>query len=131
MRGNPGNEVLDTTVTTRYTQTLHLFLLHMYSYYSTFIVAILLDFANAILYFAYCQYSEQLASYASEFVSIRVLYPVLKSIVQCTVYTIMHAFHCFCQRKTLYCTLIVYITEFSLKLGGGPNALLAPSTFLG
>ena len=52
MRGKPENEVLNTTVTN--TQTLHLFLLHMYSYYSTFIVA--------ILYFAYCQYSEQLES---------------------------------------------------------------------
>ena len=39
MRGKPGNEVTNTTVTN--TQTLHLFLLHMYSYYSTFIVAIL------------------------------------------------------------------------------------------
>ena len=29
------------------------------------------DLANAILYFAYCKYSEQLASHASEFVSIR------------------------------------------------------------
>ena len=40
MRGKPGNDVLNTTVTN--TQTLYLFLLHtsMYSYYSTFIVAI-------------------------------------------------------------------------------------------
>ena len=30
------------------------------------------DFANAILYFAYCLYSEQLASHSSKFVSIRV-----------------------------------------------------------
>ena len=57
MRGKPGNEVLNTTVTN--TQTLHLFLLHMYSYYSTFIVAILLDMTSQMLYctFAYCQYS--------------------------------------------------------------------------
>ena len=41
MHGKPGNEVLNTTVTN--TQILHLFLLHMYSYYSTFIVTILLD----------------------------------------------------------------------------------------
>ena len=54
MRGNPGNEVLSTTVTN--TQTLHLFLLHMYS---SFIVTILLDMTshNAILYFAHFQYS--------------------------------------------------------------------------
>ena len=49
MLGKPGNEVLNTTVTN--TQTLHLFLLHMYS---SFIVAILLDM---ILYFAHFQYS--------------------------------------------------------------------------
>ena len=55
----------------------------MYSYYSTFIVAYTYlriaryDFANAILYFAYCKYSEQLASNASEFVSIRVYCSIL------------------------------------------------------
>ena len=74
MRGKPGNEVLNTTVTN--TETLYLFLLHMYSYYSTFIVAYTriarYDFANAILYFAYCKYSKQLASHASEFVNILV-----------------------------------------------------------
>ena len=44
-------------------------------------------------------------------------------------YTTMHAFHWFFQRKPLY---IVYITEFSLKFGGGgANALLDPSTFFG
>ena len=48
MRGKQGNEVLNTTVTN--TQTLHLFLLHMYSYYSTFIVAILLDITLQMLY---------------------------------------------------------------------------------
>ena len=73
MRGKPGNEVLNTTVTN--TQTLYLFL-HMYSYYSTFIVAYTriarYDFADAILYFAYCKCSEQLASHANEFVSILV-----------------------------------------------------------
>ena len=54
----------------------------MYSYYSTFIVAYIAryDFGNAILYFAYCKYSEhteQLASHASEFVSIRVYCSIL------------------------------------------------------
>ena len=48
MRGKPGNEVLNTTVTN--TQTLHLFLLHMYSYYSSFIVIILLDMTSQMLY---------------------------------------------------------------------------------
>ena len=87
MRGKQGNEV-NTRVTITQSQTLHLFLLHMYSYtsrhYSTFIVALLLDmtFTNAILYFAYCQYSEQLASQASEFVNIRVR--VLYTAVFCT-----------------------------------------------
>ena len=58
MRGKPGNEV-NTTATL--------------AYYRTFIVAIIAryDFANAILYFAYCKYSEQLASQARKFVSIR------------------------------------------------------------
>ena len=28
--------------------------------------------------------------------------------------------------KEKHCKLIVYITEFFLKSGGGPNALLAP-----
>ena len=41
------------------------------TYYSTFIVAIFSQMLRCILYFAYCQYSEQLASHASEFVSIR------------------------------------------------------------
>ena len=80
MRGKPGNKVTNI-------QTLYLILLHIYSYYSTFIVAYTriarYDLANAILYFAYCKYSEQLASHASEFVSI-LQYPELKSIVQCT-----------------------------------------------
>ena len=44
MHGKRGNEVLNTTVTN--TQTLHLFLLQMYSYDSTFIVAILLDMTS-------------------------------------------------------------------------------------
>ena len=51
MRGKPENEVLNTTVTNR--QTLHLFLLHMYSYYSTFIVAytyVLLDMTSQMLF---------------------------------------------------------------------------------
>ena len=48
MRGKPGNEELNTTVTN--TQTLHLFLLHMYSYYSSFIVSILLDMTSQMLY---------------------------------------------------------------------------------
>ena len=58
MRGVPRNEVLNTTVTN--TQTLYLFLLHMYSYYSTLIVAYIAryDFGNAILYYAYCKYSK-------------------------------------------------------------------------
>ena len=45
MRGKPGNEVLNTTVTN--TQTLHLFLLHMYS---SFIVARLLNMTSQMLY---------------------------------------------------------------------------------
>ena len=54
MRGKPGNEVLNTTVTN--TQTVYLFLLHtsMYSYYSTFIVAytvlVLLDMTSLMLF---------------------------------------------------------------------------------
>ena len=52
------------------------------------------DFANAILYFAYCKYSEQLASHASEFV-IRVQYTAVSCTKEyCTMYTTMHAFHC-------------------------------------
>ena len=39
-------------------------------------------------------------------------------------YTTMHAFHWFFKEK--HCTLIVYITEFSLKIGGGANTLLPP-----
>ena len=123
MRGKPGNEVLNTTVTN--TQTLNLFLLHMCSYYSTFIVAYTriarYDFANAILYFAYCKYSEQLAS---EFVSIRVYCSILCTKEHCTMYTTMHAFHSFFKEK--YCTLIVYITEFSLKIGGGVKYITGP-----
>ena len=67
MRGKLGNEVLNTTVTN--TQTLYLFLLHMYSTSTVTTAHLLLpyiaryDFANAILYFAYCKYSEQLASH--------------------------------------------------------------------
>ena len=50
MRGKPGNEVLNTTVTN--TQTLHLFLLHMYSYYSSFIVYLIAryDMTSQMLY---------------------------------------------------------------------------------
>ena len=50
MRGKPRNEVLNTTVTTCNTQILHLFLLHMYSYYSSFIAAILVDMTWQMLY---------------------------------------------------------------------------------
>ena len=38
--------------------------------------------------------------------------------------TIMYAFNWFFKEK--HCTLIVYITEFFLKSGGGPSALLPP-----
>ena len=132
MLGKPGNEVLNTTVTN--TQTLYLFLLHMYSYYSTFIVPYIriarYDFANSILYFAYCKYSEQLPSHSSELwvYVYTAVYPVIKSIVQCTLCTLYNV-HC-----TMYYACIplfysknkiVCITEFSLKIGG-PNTLLAP-----
>ena len=73
------NKHYTTTVTN--TQTLYLFLLLMCSYYNTFIVAYTRiarnDIANAILYFAYCKYCEQLANHASEFVSIRVYCSIL------------------------------------------------------
>ena len=68
MRRKQGNEVLNTTVTN--TQTLYLFLLHTATK-AHLLLHILLDMTSqiAILYFAYCKYSEQLASHASEFVS--------------------------------------------------------------
>ena len=92
MRGKKTrNEVLNTAVT-------KLFLLHtcMY-YYSTFIVAIMLDMTSQMLY---CTLA------------------IVRSM-----YTTMHAFHCFSMKNT---TLTVYITEFSQKMGGGANALLPP-----
>ena len=129
MRGKPENEVLNTTVHRQYstlqyttnTQTLYLFLLHMYSYYSTFIVAILLDMTSQML-FCTLPIASIVSKYshASEFVSIRVycslciMYPVLKSIVQCTLLC-MHS-TVFSKKITI---LIVYITEFSLKIEGG------------
>ena len=105
MRGKPGNEVLNNTVTN--IQTLYLFLLHMHSYYSTFIVAYTriarYDFANAFLYFAYCKYSEQLASHASEFVSTVYVYTAVSCTKEhCTMYTTMHAFHCFSKKNTVH-----------------------------
>ena len=40
-------------------------------------------------------------------------------------YTIMYAFHCFFFKEK-HCTLIVYITEFFLKSGGGPMHYCTP-----
>ena len=80
MHGKRGNEVLNTTVTN--TQTLYLFLLDIIICIATTAHLLLpyiarYAFANAILYFAYCKYSEQLASHASEFVSNRVYCSIL------------------------------------------------------
>ena len=129
MRGKPGNEV-NTTVTNK--QTLHLFLLHMYSYYSAFIVAILLDMTSQMLYYtlpiASIVISEQLVRQVSLWVYEYVYTGVFCTKEHCTMYTTMHAFHCFYFKKNT--TLIVYITEFSLKSGGQMH-YCPPPYFLG
>ena len=101
------------------------------------------DFINAILYLAHFQYSQQLASHASECAvsctkeHCMYLYQFYGMHIVCTMHnslcmhstvsciTCMH-FQCF---KEKHCTLIVFHNRIFPKIGG--DALLAPNTFLG
>ena len=82
----------------------------------------------------YCQYSEQLASHASEFVSILVLVHAQYTAVSwtkehCTMYITIHAFHCFAFQNK-HCTLICVHNRIFPKIWGRPK-LYSPSTFFG
>ena len=127
MRGKPGNEVLNTTVTN--TQTFHLFLLHKLCTSTATTAHLLLPIwfrkCYTVLCLLDCQYSEQLAQVMQvSFVSIR----VYCTKEHCTMHTTMHAFHCcFFQRKPLYINCLH--NRIFPKNGGCITA--PPSTFWG
>ena len=116
MRGKPGNEV-NTTATLAY----YIYCCHIARY----------DFANAILYFDYCQYSDQLASQTSKFVSIRV--HVYCSILYYRALYKVHYYVCipllFVQRKTLYISCVQ--DRIFLKSGSQRHYCPPSSTFWG
>ena len=131
MRGKPG-EVLNTTETN--TQTLHLFLFHMYVRTAT-TAHLLLPYCSIWLrkcYTVLCllPVSSKSCKWICEYTCI-LQYPVLKSIVQCTLLS-MHS-TVFFQRKTLYINCVhnrIFPKKFFLG-GGGQMHYWPPVLSLG
>ena len=127
MRGNPGNEVLNTTVTNTQTQ----FISSSYVQLLQHIYCCIYSYSYCLIWLRKCysvlcllQAISKSCKSVCEYTCL-LQNPVLKSIVQCTLLC-MHSIVFFKEKHCTMCTLLVYITEFSLKIGGGPNTLLPP-----